>query len=135
MKYDTDLALWADEQAELLREGRVHELDLEHLAEEIEGLSRRDRRELQSRFRILLAHLLKWRYQPQLQSRSWRATITTQQQEILALLEDSPSLRTALEARWSEIYRRARTLAEEETGVASLAEESPWTIDEALEFT
>ena len=132
MDYESDLALWADEQAGLLRAGRVNELDLEHQAEEIEGLSRRDRREIESRVRILLAHLLKWRYQPAPQSRSWLATITTQQQEVMALLEDSPSLRPRLQSRWQEVYSRARTLAEDEIGIASLPNESPWTLDQVL---
>jgi hypothetical protein len=88
--------------------------------------------EIESRLRILLAHLLKWRYQPALQSRSWRATITTQQQEVMALLEDSPSLRPRLQSRWQEVYSRARTLAEDEIGIASLPNESPWTLDQVL---
>ncbi|HEX7360944.1 MAG TPA: DUF29 domain-containing protein [Bryobacteraceae bacterium] len=132
MVYESDLVLWAEEQATLLREHKLGQLDAEHIAEEIEGLARRDRREIESRMKVLLAHLLKWRYQPALQSRSWRATIATQQDEIALLLRDSPSLRSHLEQRWSELYLLARRLAVQETGMETLPAECPWTLDRVL---
>ena len=62
--YDRDFAEWTRHNAELLRAGRASEADLEHIAEEIEDMGNRDRRELRSRLRVLLAHLLKWKFQP-----------------------------------------------------------------------
>ncbi len=91
-RYETDFVAWAEAQAEALRAGRLDELDLEHLAEEIQGLAERDRRELRSRLRVLVAHLLKWRHQPDHRSRSWRATILTQRADLDDLFESSPSL-------------------------------------------
>jgi len=58
----------------LLRAGRASEADLEHIAEEIEALGRRERRELLSRLGVLMAHLLKWQVQPERRSRSWALT-------------------------------------------------------------
>ena len=61
--YQTDYATWAQRHAELLRAGRYTELDLEHLLDELSDMSKSERRELESRLLILLAHLLKWEYQ------------------------------------------------------------------------
>ena len=73
--YENDVILWAEEQARFLREGRFSELDIEHLADEIEDVGRSEKRELASRMAVLLAHLLKWRLQPEKRSKSWRTTI------------------------------------------------------------
>ena len=47
--YDKDFAEWARHNAELLRGGRASEADLEHIAEEIEDLGKRERRSLHNR--------------------------------------------------------------------------------------
>ena len=70
--YEEDFYAWTQEQAALLREGKWHELDCEHLIEEIEDLVRSARKELRSYLEGLALHLLKWRYQPDYQTRSWR---------------------------------------------------------------
>jgi predicted DNA-binding ribbon-helix-helix protein len=57
--YETDFYLWTQEQATLLREGRLDELDVPNLVEEIDSLGRSQRHELRSRLRVLLMHLLK----------------------------------------------------------------------------
>ena len=62
--YDTDVVAWANEQAQLLRSGRLDQLDIEHIAEEIEDVGKSEQRELASRMSILLAHLLKWQFRP-----------------------------------------------------------------------
>ena len=62
--HETDFYAWANEQARLLRAGRLAEADLEHIAEEIESMGKTEKRELTSRLRVLLAHLLKWAFQP-----------------------------------------------------------------------
>jgi len=91
--YEDDLFAWTQEQAELLRARAVEDIDWENLAEEIESMGRRDRRELKSRLRIILLHLLKWQAQPALRGASWRSTLRTQRREIRDLLTQSPSLR------------------------------------------
>jgi uncharacterized damage-inducible protein DinB len=62
--YETDFFLWTKEQAAALRAGRLDALDRDNLAEEVESLGRKDRRELESRLTVLVMHLLKWRHQP-----------------------------------------------------------------------
>ena len=79
--YDRDLYEWTVAQAELLRSGRLNEADCENLAEEILSIGRSQKAELRRRMSRLLQHLLKWRYQPELRSRSWATTITVQRDE------------------------------------------------------
>jgi hypothetical protein len=80
----------------------------------------------------LLQHMLKWQYQPEHRSRSWRSTIRTQRQEIEDLLAENPSLRGKLPELFLTAYRRARTDALEETGLLDLPQLSPFTIEEML---
>ncbi len=70
--YDHDFYAWSQEQAGLLRAGKLSEADIQHIAEEIESLGRSEKRELVSRLSILLMHLLKWQYQAPRRGRSWR---------------------------------------------------------------
>ncbi len=136
--YDEDFVLWTEQQATLLRRRAAGdrandgELDWLNLAEEIEAVGGNTRRELRNRITRLLQHLLKWHYQPEQRSRSWRATIRTQRQEIEDLLADNPSLRPRLPDFFTAAYPRARIAALDETGLLSLPEESPFTIEQAL---
>src|SRR5512143_3907572 len=94
--YDSDFAEWARHHAELLRAGRASEADLEHIAEEIEDMGKRERRSLHNRCVRLIEHLLKWRYQPERRGSSWTRTIILQRRSIRRLLDENPSFRTAL---------------------------------------
>ena len=62
--YKQDIVAWANEQAAYIRAGRFDMLDLENIAEEIEDVGKSEQRELESRMAVLIAHLLKWQYQP-----------------------------------------------------------------------
>jgi hypothetical protein len=135
--YDHDFYAWTQEQAALLREGALHDLDVTHLAEEIESLGKSDRRALGSHLRNLVLHLLKWHGQPTGRDtgHSWRASIRNARAEIAVLLEDSPSLRrevSRLLARW---YPLARLDAADETGLplVSFPEACPWTPEQVLD--
>jgi hypothetical protein len=97
-RYETDFHAWALHSARLLREGKLTQLDAEHIAEELEGMSASERRELLNRLQVLLLHLLKHQYQPERRSKSWRLTINHQRTAIERLLEQSPSLKTLLNA-------------------------------------
>ena len=136
--YDEDFVLWSEQQAGLLRRrasGELineAELDWTHIAEELEAVGSNTRRELRNRLMRLLQHLLKWQYQPELRSRSWRSTIRTQRNEIGDLLGDNPSLVARLPELFIAAYQRARTEAMEETGLLSLPDVPPFTIDDAL---
>jgi Domain of unknown function DUF29 len=136
--YDENFILWTEQQATLLRrraDGDLvndAELDWRNLAEEIEAVGGNTRRDLRNRLTRLLQHLLKWQYQPELRSRSWRATVRTQRQEIEDLLADNPSLRAKLPEFIAAAYPRARAAALDETGLLELPKELPFTVEQAL---
>lgn len=115
--YEQDFYAWANEQAALLRTGRVSEADLEHIAEEIESMGRSEKRELVSRLKILLTHLLKWQFQPTLRGNSWRLTIEEQRREVADHLADNPSLKGTLPEAMASAYAGAILVAARETGL------------------
>jgi hypothetical protein len=131
--YDRDVILWAEEQARLLRAGHFSELDIEHIADEIEDVGKAEKRELASRMAVLLAHLLKWRFQPEKRTNSWRSTIKTQRQRIELALRATPSLMSVLrDSDWQrDAWLDARTQAERETGLEDLPEDCPVTFEDA----
>ncbi|MBI3328376.1 MAG: DUF29 domain-containing protein [Nitrospinae bacterium] len=132
--YEEDFFEWTQTTAASIRAGKWEAIDPESVAEEIESLGKRDRRELGSRLQVLVMHLLKWRYQPAERSGSWRGTIEDQRTEILDLLDDSPSLRRQVPAILAQRYPRARAKAGGETGVAveTFPPTCPWTADQVL---
>ncbi len=133
--YVQDFYVWTQEQAALLREGAWSPLDSANLAEEIESLGKRDRRELGSRLQTLTMHLLKWRYQPSERSASWRGTMRSARREITAVLADSPSLRRQVPGLLTAGYAEARVEASEETGVAlaTFPGACPWSAEQVLD--
>lgn len=90
--YEVDYARWCAEQGALLRDGNLHALDRENLAEEIEGLGRGDKREIESRLNLLLVDLLLWNFLPGQRSGKRRTEITEQRWRIARVIKDSPSL-------------------------------------------
>jgi hypothetical protein len=113
--YDQDFYAWTQRQVELLRSGRLGELDVENLIEEIESLGRQERQELRNRLGVLLGHLLKWHYQPEARSKSWRATIHEQRQEIRRHLKENPSLKPYLSEAIAIGYEKGLNLVDRET--------------------
>ncbi|HSO81620.1 DUF29 domain-containing protein [Thiocapsa sp.] len=130
-----DIHAWTQQTAELLRQRRFQELDIEHLVAELDTLGRRDRQELVSRLKILLGRLLKWQYQPTHRSGSWRGSILEQRLRIRDLLQDSPSLKPLLSEAAATAYGDGATLASKETGLppAHFPETQPYALDQLLE--
>jgi hypothetical protein len=130
--YEIDVVAWAEAQAEALRAGRLDELDLENLAEEIADVGRREAEAVESHLETLVMHLLKWHHDPDHRSRSWQGTIRVARHKTARLLRDSPSLRPRLPALLEDGYPAARIRAGVETG---LPEETfptacPFTLDQ-----
>jgi len=120
--------------AGLLRAHDFTGLDAENIAEELESMGKQEKRALINCLAVLLTHLLKWKFQSPRQSRSWRNTIVTQRIDILALLEDSPSLKYETGGKIDTAYEKARLGAEDETGIEkeNFPEACPFTLEEML---
>jgi len=133
--YDRDFYAWANEQATLLREGKLEQADLESIAEEIESMGKTEKRELISRLTVLLLHLLKWRFQGVLRCNSWRNSIRIQRREISAHLADNPSLKAVIPAAIEQAYGTAVIAAETETGLdeAAFPRDCPWIFEQLMD--
>jgi len=133
--YDQDYYLWFADQARLLRARTWQEIDVEHLAEELEDMGKREKRVLRSRTVVLLAHLLKYMFQLGHRSPSWQGTIREQRKQLSGLLSDSPSLKPGLIAELQDSYVSARMLAAGETGLPETAfpEKCPFSTEQVLD--
>jgi hypothetical protein len=134
--YETDFYAWTQQQAELLRQRRWVDLDLENLIDEVEGVGRSDKRQIESQLEVLTAHLLKWKYQPGRRGNSWMSTIFEQRHRLIGLIEDSPSLREFLRHEVAASYQAARLMAAKESGIAFglFLEECPFTAEQVLDL-
>jgi hypothetical protein len=124
--YDEDFFEWSRRSADLLRKNCFAQVDIEHVAEEIEDMGKRDQHETASRMTTLLMHLLKWQHQPRLRytesgSSSWLSTIVEQRQELGRVFQRSPSLRRYAREILAEVYSDAVVRAAAETGLAKTA--------------
>lgn len=115
--YKRDYFLWLEATVRLLQEGQLSQLDVDNLLEEIEDMGRSEKRALYSNLKVLLLHLLKYKYQPENSSNSWIASIVEHRQRINRTLQESPSLKLYLAEIFSECYQDARELAAAETGL------------------
>ena len=123
--YELDFHAWANEQAGLLRAGRLSDIDASHIAEEIEASARSERRELINRLSVLLLHLLKWSYQPDLRGRSWELTIKEQRRQLDRHLNKNPSLKPWIDEAMADAYGDAVLRAELEMNL--LRDMLPWS--------
>jgi hypothetical protein len=116
--YKSDFNLWSQQTAQLLREGRWQEIDVEYLIEEIEDLGKSERRAIVSQLIRLLLHLLKWQYQPERRSDSWLDSITDARVQIELAIQDSPSLKSYPAENLNQCYQQARRQASKQTNIA-----------------
>jgi len=133
--YAADFYAWANEQATLLRTGRMAEADLENIAEEIQSMGRSEKRELKNRLAVLLLHLLKWHFQSAIRTKSWQASIVEQRLRLADHLADNPSLKAQVPDAIVFSYRLACLAAVAETGLAesTFPAECPWSFDEIID--
>ena len=133
--YNTDFYSWIQQQVMLIRTGNTEALDLDNILEELEGMGKSEHRALSSRLDILLMHLLKWRYQPEHQSTSWRGTIEEQRFRLKRLLKDNPGLKPEIPAIIIDAYKVAKITAFRETGLPkeSFPADCPWTFDRIMD--
>ncbi|MGA0930501.1 MAG: DUF29 domain-containing protein [bacterium] len=133
-QYEADFYQWSLEQARLLRSREWKAVDVEHLAEEIEDMGKGVRREWESRLKVLIVHLLKWVFQPELRGMSWQLTIQEQRDQLHELLADNPSLKNQMTASLERTYPRAvkRTALETSLIEETFPTECPFRLEDIL---
>ena len=131
--YEQDFYSWVQHHVALLKDSRFDEIDVDNLIEELEGMAKKDERELISRLIILIAHLLKWQYQPDMQCKSWSSSIIEQRAQVLFLLEDVPSLRNKMPEAILRAYPKAREVAVKETGLSGFPKQCPYSEKQLLD--
>jgi hypothetical protein len=132
--YERDFHLWVEQQAALLREGRLDELDIANLLEEIESMGRKDKKAIQSNLVVVLTHLLKYQFQPDQRSSRWRGSIVEHRRRLRYDFEESPSLRRHASEVFAEVYEDAREQASAESGLPLRAfpKTSPYALEQTL---
>jgi Domain of unknown function DUF29 len=133
-RYNTDFYSWAMAQSELARTRSSNALDWDHVAEELRLLGVSEERELVSRLRVLIAHLLKCVYQPERETRSWQLTIANQRDELADHLRGNPGLKSKLSSSWIKAYSLGRRDAaiETELDVSTYPEAPAFTYEQAI---
>lgn len=128
--YEQDVNAWANDQARLLRVRRVDLLDIEHIADEIECVGKREQHELARGMATLFTQFLKWAHQPENRGVGWEKTIRAQRKELRYVLAESPSLATKLQNLiWLDmVWSRAVAQAVTETGRDGFPVRCPWDI-------
>jgi len=112
--YETDIAAWAEQNAELIRARRWQEVDAEHVLEEIEALGNDRRSARDSHVVRVMEHLLQLRCISREQTlrynaETWRGSVALHRSEALRLLRRSASLRPELNAQLlADLYADAR---------------------------
>ncbi len=133
--YSRDENLWYFENVKLIREGKLDLVDWEHIAEALEDMGKRDFREILSRLKILLIHLIKWMFQKDKRTKSWQQTIDEQRDELNSEFEFSKNEKNYAKENYKSTYQRAKKLASKETGLplSTFPEEPPFTFEQAID--
>lgn len=136
-RYEEDYYGWIQATALLLKQRKFNEVDMDHVIEEMEDMGRSERHQLMNRLTVLLAHLLKWAYQPDFRGRSWLGTLKEQRKRLRMLLKDNPSLKSRVNDSFPDAYELALDMIEKETPIdlKLLPQTCPYTFEQCLDDT
>jgi hypothetical protein len=132
--YHRDYYHWLETTIRQLKNQAFDQVDWSNLVEELEDMGRSQKRAVYSNLKIVLLHLLKYKYQPEKRSNSWRSSIREHRQRLRRDFQESPSLKGYLQEIFAETYQDARALAADETGLdlTIFPQDSPFSPEEAL---
>jgi len=134
--YEEDFYAWTQQQAELLRRLPVvgNEIDLEHIAEEIEDLGRSDLRAAQSLCEHIVEHFLKLEYSGLEQPADhWRDEIVEWRLQLDKILTRSIEAKLDLADRYRAALRLVRRLERDVPGLMSrLPHSCPYTLEQIV---
>lgn len=132
----TDRHALINETIAALEQRHVHPNVAKVAAELLTEMAGSDRHTVHSNARVLLAHLIKWAYQPALRSRSWDDTISEHRMRIMDAIDDMPSLRPYLEGNWQSWWTRSRASAIKQMRANPfnpVPDACPWTLDQIMD--
>ena len=133
-KHNKDFYGWALHTAQLIKDKKMDQIDTDSLIEELEDMGGSNENQLINRFAILIAHLLKWEYQPTIRSRSWEATIEEQRNKINRLIRKNPSLKPKILEAIEEGFLDSRSIIKKDTplDLSILPKICPYTFDQLV---
>lgn len=133
--HEEDENLWLEKTSKLIQEKKWDEIDWEYLGEYLEDMSKSEQRSIVSRLIVLLMHLLKWMFQKENRSNSWKSTIIEQRRELNLAFEDSKNLKKHAEKNFDKAYEKAREDAASETNlpIDTFPKEPPFNIDQIID--
>lgn len=132
--YEEDYHLWLMNTIHQLQHGKLPEVDMVNLIEELEAMGRSEKSAIESNLRILLMNLLKYKYQSEKRTNSWLFTIREHRKRLRNDFKNSPSLKRYFLEVFQECYQDARELAADETGLSinTFPVESPFSQEDTL---
>jgi hypothetical protein len=132
--YESDFNLWLEAHVHLLKQQQFAQMDIEHLIEEIEDMGNNRKDALENNLMRVFQHLLKWQYQPEKRSNSWRASITEHSLRLNKAIRKNPSLKPYFAMVYQECYQDARLIASRETGldIKIFPDNCPFTPEQVL---
>ena len=134
-RYEDDLYGWVQEQVALLRAGRLAEVDVRNVAEELSDVGAAERSKLDSILRVLVMHMLKWDQQPDFRTPSWVYSIQEQRRRYAKLIEKNPGLKPHRDDALADMYPISRNWAAAEThfDVSEFPTTCPYSWNDLLE--
>lgn len=136
--YEKDFYAWTQEQAELLRSGKLAELDVGNLAEEIEALGRAEKRSLRSSLERITAFLLLLKLSIAAHPRNgWQAEAIYLRFVVARDLTETPSLNSLLpqlfEQSWVGAVARLNRTIRELGGFIQAPVSCPFSLQQVLD--
>ncbi len=133
--YEQDYQLWLDSTINQLKQGDFDNLDLDLLIEEIEEMGGSLKDALENNLIVVLAHLLKWKYQAEHRSGSWTASIKEHRRRINKSIQKHPSLKNYYEGIFEDCYAPAVDWAVEETSLSRIIfpQQCPFTSQQVID--
>ncbi len=132
--YQADYNAWCILHIQLMQNKDYKNMDWDHLTEEMINMVGNNEGELISRMMQLYIHILKWIYQPEKRTRSWKNSIQNQRIDIDEVIERNPSLQSCMFMCSVKAYKHARKKAAIETGIdkKGFPEQMPFFMEDAL---
>lgn len=132
--HEKDVYGWAVHTAQLLKDKKMSEIDFDHIVEELEEMVSSNETQMINRLTLVLTHLLKWQFQPNMRGHSWVYTIREQRKRTKIHLRKNPSLKNKLDEILVDAYDIAISEAAKEAGLDEKAfpTECPYTFDQIM---